>query len=68
MSCDRGLIRTKEGERPAGTSGVRREEGEERDRETELQSRLEANLESLELCSSEEKVALAGTSLDVGLV
>ena len=66
MSCDRGLIRTKDGERPAGTSGVRREEGEERDRE--LQSRLEANLESLELCSSEEKVALAGTSLDVGLV
>ena len=47
---------------------MRREEGEERDRETELQSRLEANLESLELCSKEEKVALDGTSLDVGLV
>ena len=61
------VYKTMEGERTEWASGERREE-EEREKERELHSKLVAKLESLELCSTEVKIALAGTSLEVGMV
>ena len=64
------VYKTMEGERTEWASGERRErrEEEEREKERELHSKLVAKLESLELCSTEVKIALAGTSLEVGMV